>query len=90
MCFAGAVWAAVIYLLFGLVVVLALVLFSAALCICIIMGRRAPRKSIIDKVSLKKMKKRRPKLYEELCSKLKEAEIFKNFVDIDKLSKHRN
>ena len=90
MCVAGIVWVAVIYLLFGPVAVLALAIFSVALCICIIMGKRTLRKFIMGKVSLKKMKKSRSKLYEELCSKLKEAEIFENFIDIDKLSKHRN
>ena len=90
MCVAGVVWAAVIYLVFGLVVLLALAVFSVALCIYIIMGKRTLRKFIMGKVPLKKMKKSRPKLYEELCSKLKEAEIFENFIDLDKLSKHRN
>ena len=90
MCVAGVVWVAVIYLLFGLVMLLALAVFSVALCICIIMGNRMFRKFIMGKVPLKKMKESRPKLYEELCSKLKEAEIFENFIDIDKLSKHRN
>ena len=89
-CVAGVVWVAVIYLLFGLVGLLAFAVFSVALCICIIMGKRTLRKFIMGKVSIKKMKKSRSKLYEELCSKLKEAEIFENFIDIDKLSKHRN
>ena len=90
MCVAGIVWVAVIYLLFGPVAVLALAIFSVALCICIIMGKHTLRKFIMGKISLKRMKKNRPKLYEELCSKLKEAEIFENFIDIDKLRKHRN
>ncbi len=85
MCVAGVVWAAVIYLLFGLVVLLALAIFSVALCICIIVGKRTLRKFIMGKVALKKVKESRLKVYEELRSKLKEAEIFENVIDIDKL-----
>ena len=84
MCVAGAVWVAVIYLLFGLVVLLALAVFSVALCICIV-GKRKLRKFIMGKVTLKKVKESRLKVYEELRSKLKEAEIFENVIDIDKL-----
>lgn len=82
---AGVVWAAVIYLLFGLFVFLAIAAFSVALCICIIVGKRALRKFIMGKVALKKEKESRLKVYEELRSNLKEAEIFENVIDIDKL-----
>ena len=85
MCVAGVVWVAVIYLLFGLVVLLALAVFSVALCICIIVGKRTLRKFIMGKVTLKKEKESRLKVYEELRSKLKEAEIFENVIDMDKL-----
>jgi hypothetical protein len=85
MCVAGVVWAAVIYLLFGLVVLLALAVFSVALCICIIVGKRTLRKFMMGKVALKKEKESRLKVYEELRSKLKEAEIFENVIDMDKL-----
>jgi hypothetical protein len=85
MCVAGVVWVAVIYLLFGLVVLLALAVFSVALCICIIVGKRTLRKFMMGKVALKREKESRLKVYEELRSKLKEAEIFENVIDIDKL-----
>ncbi len=85
MCVAGVVWVVVIYLLFGLVVLLALAVFSVALCICIIVGKRTLRKFLMGKVTLKKEKESRLKVYEELRSKLKEAEIFENVIDIDKL-----
>jgi hypothetical protein len=84
-CVAGVVWVAVIYLLFGLVVLLALVAFSVALGICIILGKRTLRKFVMDKVALKKEKESRLKVFEELRSKLKEAEIFENVIDMDKL-----
>ena len=82
---AGVVWAGVIYLIFGLFVLLAIAVFSVALCICIIVGKRTLRKFIMGKVALKKEKESRLKVYEELRSNLKEAEIFENVIDIDKL-----
>ena len=85
MCVAGVVWAAVIYLVFGLVVLLALAVFSGTLCIGIIMGKRKLRKFVMGKVALKKEKDSQLKAYEELCSKLKEAEIFEGVIDMDKL-----
>jgi hypothetical protein len=85
MCVAGVVWAAVIYLVFGLVVLLALAVFSGTLCIGIIMGKRKLRKFVMGKVALKKEKENQLKAYEELCSKLKKAEIFEGVIDMDKL-----
>jgi len=67
MCVAGVVWAAVIYLVFGL------------------MGKRKLRKFVMGKVALKKEKESQLKAYEELCSKLKKAEIFEGVIDMDKL-----
>ena len=85
MCVAGVVWVAVIYLLFGLVVLLALAVFSVILCIGIIVGKRTLKKIIMGRVALKKEKESRLKVYEELRSKFKEAEIFENVIDMDKL-----
>ena len=85
MCVAGVVWVAVIYLLFGLVVLLALAVFSVILCIGIIVGKRTLKKIIMGRVALKKDKESRLKVYEELRSKFKEAEIFENVIDMDKL-----
>jgi hypothetical protein len=45
---------------------------------------------IMAKVTLRRVKGNPLKLYEELCSKLKEFEIFENLIDMDKLSKHQN
>jgi hypothetical protein len=66
-------------------VLLAIAVFSVALCICIIVGKRTLRKFMMGKVALKKEKESRLKVYEELRSKLKEAEIFENVIDMDKL-----
>jgi hypothetical protein len=86
-CLAGVVWLAVIYLLFGLFVLLAIAVLSVALCICIIAAKRTLRKFRMGKFTLEKEKESQLKVYEELRSKLKKAEIFENVVDMEKLER---
>jgi hypothetical protein len=87
MCVAGIVWLAVIYLLFGLFVLLAIAVLSVSLCICIIVAKRTLKKFRMGKFTPKKEKESQLKVYEELRSKLKKAEIFENVIDMEKLER---
>jgi len=86
-CVAGVVWLAVIYLLFGLYVLLAIAGLSVALSIFIIVGKRTFRKFRRGKFTLKKEKESQLKVYEALNSRLKKAEIFENVIDMEKLER---
>ena len=86
-CVAGVVWLAVIYLLFGLYVLLAIAGLSVALSIFIIVGKRIFRKFRRGKFTLKKEKESQLKVYEALNSRLKKAEIFENVIDMEKLER---
>jgi biopolymer transport protein ExbB/TolQ len=89
-CVVVAIWAVALYLLFGHVVLLTMAALSCMSWICIIGKKYAVSKSVRDKRSLKTARKNRLKLYDELCAKLKQYEIFENLIDMEKLTKHEN
>lgn len=85
LCAAGGIWMAILFLLFGLSIVFIFPVFLIILCFCIVIGHSTIRISIMNLIFKKRTKARRHKLYEELCPNLKQAEVFNNLIDLDKL-----